>query len=130
MAQKLSDDMDPNPNIDSDLRDLVCRSSEYYLSRTPQIKLANRRKSIPVAMDVRNRPNLGYMLFKTSQAVANKTEGSFLLNGTKETDRDIQDFLQEMVYNADPHPAQAPPAPVQPTQRPGQRPPSIISLSS
>ncbi|KAI0515488.1 hypothetical protein F5B22DRAFT_607485 [Xylaria bambusicola] len=109
MAQKLSDDVDPNPNIDSDLRDRVCRS---------------------MAVDVRTRPNLGYMLSKTSQGVANKTEEPFLLNGTKETDRDIQDFLQEMVYKADPPPNQDPPAPAEPAQRGGQRPPSIISLSS
>ncbi|KAI0966519.1 hypothetical protein F4678DRAFT_484137 [Xylaria arbuscula] len=101
-AIRLSDAARPNRNLDSELRDLICRS---------------------MAVDVKDRLSLRDMLFRVSYAVENKNEGSFLLNGTAERDEDIQRFLQELIYDADP-----PPGPPN-LDRNGQ-PPVVITLSS
>ncbi|KAI0970141.1 hypothetical protein F4678DRAFT_480816 [Xylaria arbuscula] len=82
-ATNLSDEAGRNLDLDTDLRDLICRS---------------------MAADVKDRPNLPEMLRITSQAVENKSAASFMAYRTAETDEDIRHLLQRMIYDADPVP--------------------------
>ncbi|CAJ2506109.1 Uu.00g002390.m01.CDS01 [Anthostomella pinea] len=111
-AVRLSDEQPQDLTLDSDLRDLICRS----MAKRPE-----------------DRFTLAQMLAKTSQPVANKTAASFMLNGTAESDDDIKDFVQDMIYNADPDPPAAPSAPAAaPAQAPPPPPPAapIMIISS
>ncbi|KAJ3579700.1 hypothetical protein NPX13_g865 [Xylaria arbuscula] len=93
----------PIRNVDPDLIDLVCRS---------------------LAANVEDRPGLRDTLYRTSQAVSNKTGASYLLYETAESDRDIQQFLQEMIY--DTTPKSSPPPTPPPSSPPPYPPPSDI----
>ncbi|KAI8627781.1 hypothetical protein F5Y19DRAFT_476948 [Xylariaceae sp. FL1651] len=78
-AVLLSDEVESNVHLDTELRNLICRS---------------------MATNQEDRPSLQEVLFQVSQAAISKTAGSFLLYQTPETDEDIQNFLQETIYNA------------------------------
>ncbi|KAI1365554.1 hypothetical protein F5Y08DRAFT_338491 [Xylaria arbuscula] len=93
----------PIRNVDPDLIDLVCRS---------------------LAANVEDRPGLRDTLYRTSQAVSNKTGASYLLYETAESDRDIQQFLQEMIY--DTTPKSSPPPTPPPSSPPPHPPPGDI----
>lgn len=83
-----------------------------------------------MAVNVEDRLSLRDVLFRTSQAVSNKTEGSFLLYQTAESDKDIRQFLQEMIYDASPAPPTPPPLRPPPGLANGGQPPVVITISS
>ncbi|KAI1330860.1 hypothetical protein F5Y16DRAFT_395825 [Xylariaceae sp. FL0255] len=78
-AWQLDNPVDPYAHVDTELRDLVCRC---------MAKNHNDRYTLAQAFD------------KATQAVVNTTATSLSLHGTVETDDDVQQFVQDMILNA------------------------------
>ncbi|KAI1322361.1 hypothetical protein F5Y16DRAFT_386728 [Xylariaceae sp. FL0255] len=77
-AVDLAPDM---PGLDEELQDLIRRGR---------------------AVDFLDRPSLADMFFRTYQAVTNRNEAFYRNSGLRESDDDIREFVQTLIYNPDP----------------------------